>query len=186
MSIMGYVAVALTIFRHKHPRNPQDQPYPYMDPKYGTKSKYAEATYESPPLSKEHKKIIQEATVTLLQYARAVDPTIIISLGSIVPQQANPAENMMQKLKQLLDYTSSHPDSVITYQASEMVLVGHSDASYLSKTKARSRAGGHFFMSNNTAFSPNNGAVFTIAKIIKAVMSSAAEAELGSMFINCN
>ena len=40
-------------------------------------------------------------------------------------------------------------------------------------------------MSNNTTFPPNNGAVFTIAKIIKAVMSSAAEAELGALFINC-
>ena len=38
-------------------------------------------------------------------------------------------------------------------------------------------------MSNNTKFSPNNGTVFTIVKIIKAVISLAAEAELGSMFI---
>ena len=65
-----------------------------------------------------------------------------------------------------------------------MVLAGHSDASYLSETKSSSRAGGHFFMSNNNNISPNNGAVFTISKIIKAVMSSAAEVELGAMFIN--
>ena len=31
---------------------------------------------------------------------------------------------------------------------------------------------------------PNNGAILTIATIIKAVMSSAAEAELGAIFIN--
>jgi ABC-type sulfate transport system substrate-binding protein len=31
---------------------------------------------------------------------------------------------------------------------------------------------------------PNNGAVLTIATIIKAVMSSAAEAELGALFLN--
>ena len=67
-----------------------------------------------------------------------------------------------------------------------MILVGHSDALYLSETKAHSRAGGHFFMSNNTTFPPKNDAVFNISKIIKAVMSSAAEAELGSMFINYN
>ena len=40
-------------------------------------------------------------------------------------------------------------------------------------------------MSNNTAVPPNNGATITIAQIIKAVMSSAAEAELGALFINC-
>jgi hypothetical protein len=55
-----------------------------------------------------------------------------------------------------------------------MVLAGHSDASYLSETNARSRAGGHFFMSNNDAVPPNNCVVHTIAQIIKAVMSSAA------------
>jgi hypothetical protein len=68
--------------------------------------------------------------------------------------------------------------------ASDMVLVGHSNASYLSKSKAPSRAGGHFFMSNNTAKLQNNGAILIIAQIIKAVMSLAAEAEVGALYIN--
>jgi hypothetical protein len=33
-------------------------------------------------------------------------------------------------------------------------------------------------------FPPNNGAIHNVAKIIKGVMSSAAEAELGAMYIN--
>ena len=78
-----------------------------------------------------------------------------------------------------------HLDAVLTYQASDMVLAGHSNALHLSKTKARSRAGRHFFMSNNTTFPPNNGAVFTIAIIIKNVMSLVAEAELIALLINC-
>ena len=40
-------------------------------------------------------------------------------------------------------------------------------------------------MSNNNALPPNNGAVLTIAQIIKAVMLSAAEAETGALYINC-
>ena len=60
-----------------------------------------------------------------------------------------------------------------------MVLAIHSDASYLSEPRARSRAGGHFFLSENDQDPRDNGAVHTVAKIIKAVMSSAAEAELG-------
>ena len=40
-------------------------------------------------------------------------------------------------------------------------------------------------MSNNSAIPQNNGAVVTTAQIIKAVMSSAAEAKMGSLFINC-
>ena len=60
-----------------------------------------------------------------------MDPTILTSLGSITAQQANLTEQTMPKVKQLLDYAASRPDAVITYQASEMVLAGHSDASYL-------------------------------------------------------
>ena len=40
-------------------------------------------------------------------------------------------------------------------------------------------------MSNNSPILANNGVVVTIYQIIKAVMSSAAEAELGTLFINC-
>ena len=67
----------------------------------------------------------------------------------------------MKKVKQFLDYAATHPDASITYHASDMVLAGHSDASYLSETKARSRADGYFFMSCDTADLPNNGTVLT-------------------------
>jgi hypothetical protein len=39
-------------------------------------------------------------------------------------------------------------------------------------------------LSNDEKFPPNNGTILTIATIIKAVMSSADEAELGALFIN--
>ena len=39
-------------------------------------------------------------------------------------------------------------------------------------------------MSENEQYPNNNGAVLTIAQIIKAVMSSAEEAELGALYIN--
>ena len=90
----------------------------------------------------------------------------------------------MKRVRQFLDYAASNPDAVVTYRASDMILATHSDASYLSETKARSRAGGHFFLSENDEYPANNGAVLTISQIIKAVMSSAAEAELGALYIN--
>ena len=64
-----------------------------------------------------------------------------------------------------------------------MVLAAHSDASYLSKPQARSRAGGHFFLSSDSAVPHNNGAVLNIAHLIKNVMSSATEAELAALYI---
>ena len=36
-----------------------------------------------------------------------------------------------------------------TYKKSEMVLAIHSDAFYLSESKARSREGGHWFVAGN-------------------------------------
>jgi hypothetical protein len=58
-------------------------------------------------------------------------------------------KDTMAQTMQLLDYLASQEDAVITYNASEMILAAHSDASYLSEPKARSRAGGHFFLSSN-------------------------------------
>jgi hypothetical protein len=110
---------------------------------------------------------------------------MLAALGSIATKQVNPTENTMKKLWQFLDDASTHPDVIVTYHASEMVLAGHSDASYVYYSKARSRAGGHFFMSNNTAKQPNNDAILLNAQIIKAVMSSAIEAEMGDLYINC-
>jgi hypothetical protein len=73
---------------------------------------------------------------------------------------------------------SSHIKQVTWYSPD------HSDASYLLETNARTRAGGHFFMSNNDAIPSNNGAILTISQIIKAVMSSVAEADFGALYIN--
>jgi hypothetical protein len=110
---------------------------------------------------------------------------MLVTLESLATQQVNPTENTMAKVTQFLDYAATHPDAIVTYHASNMVLAGHSDALILSESNTRSQAGGHFFMSNNTAKPPNNGAILTTAQIIKAVMSSAAEAEVGTLYINC-
>ena len=40
------------------------------------------------------------------------------------------------------------------------------------------------FMASNEEIPKNNGAVLNISQIIRAVMSSVAEAELGALFIN--
>ena len=83
-----------------------------------------------------------------------------------------------------MDYLATQDEAVLTYSASKMILTVHSDASYLSEPKARSRAGGHFFLSDNSSIPPNNGAILNIAHIIKNVMSSATEAELAALYIN--
>jgi hypothetical protein len=89
----------------------------------------------------------------------------------------------MRQTLQLLDYLGTQEDAVLSYHTSDMMLAVHSDTSYLSEPKARSRAGGHFFLSSDTTIPPNNGAVLNIAHIIKNIMSSATEAELAELYI---
>ena len=64
-----------------------------------------------------------------------------------------------------------------------MALCAHYDAGLQNEIKGRSRPGAHIFLSENDAMPRWNGSVLTLAKIIKFVMSSASEAELGAMFI---
>ncbi len=121
---------------------------------------------------------------TLLYYTRAVDMSILMALSSIATEQARPMEEMMRKVKQLLDYCATQEVAIITYNASKIILAIHSDARYCNKKKARSQAGGHFFLSNDEKIPPINGAILTNATIIKAAMSSAAEAKLGALYLN--
>src|SRR5687767_5601986 len=73
-----------------------------------------------------------------------------------------------------------------------MVLHLDSDASYLSVTKARSRAGGHYFLSSKSANQhlpptntpPPNRPLHAHSSILRNVMSLAAEAEVGALFKN--
>jgi hypothetical protein len=181
--MLDYVPEALIRFQHAPPAKPQHQPYPHIKPVYGATKEYAKTIDTSPRLSKEGKKYIQEVVSTFLYYARWVNSTMLTSLGSIATQQTNPTKNAMIKLKQFLDYAFTNSDAIVTYQGSDMVLSAHSDASYLSEAKARSQAGGHFFISSNTPCPHYNGAVLTIAQIIKTVMSLAAKAKIGALYI---
>jgi hypothetical protein len=180
----GYLDKALLRFKHEMPKSKQNSPHPHVKPQYGAKAQYAAEVDSSPSLGKEETKYIQAVMGTLLYYARAVDSTILTALSAIAIEQAKPTEQTRAKVKQLLDYCATQEEAVLTYHASNMILAVHSDAGYCNETKSRSRAGGHFFLSNDVNNPPNNGAILTIATIIKAVMSSAAEAELGALFIN--
>jgi len=120
----------------------------------------------------------------LLYYGRAVDSTILPSLTSLVTEQAKPTAKTKATVMQLLDYLATQEEAIIICNASDMILQVHSDAGYANEKRAGSRARGHFFLSNNSSSTPNNSAILTMSTIIKAVMSSAAEAELGALFLN--
>ena len=64
-----------------------------------------------------------------------------------------------------------------------MVLFAYSDAGFHNESKERSRAGANIFLSKNDPMPMWNGPVLTLAQIIKLVLPSASETELGSLFI---
>eukprot|EP00804_Cyclotella_cryptica_P008022 CCRYP_004538-RB/>CCRYP_004538-RB protein AED:0.45 eAED:0.39 QI:0/-1/0/1/-1/0/1/0/221 len=69
-----------------------------------------------------------------------------------------------------------------------MVLNIHSDASYLTESNACSRIAGHFFLGSvpiDKTPITLNGAIYVFCGILKFVVASAAEAELGALFLNC-
>jgi hypothetical protein len=85
----------------------------------------------------------------------------------------------------MLDYLATHPDATIRYHASDMILHIHSDASYLSVSNARSRLGGLFFLGKKSPEQDTlDGSILNVAAVIKNVVASAAESEVGACFHN--
>ena len=54
-----------------------------------------------------------------------MDTTILCSLSEIAGQQSKPTEKTKKQVKQFLDYMVTHPDAVIRYYVSDMVLNVH-------------------------------------------------------------
>jgi len=73
---------------------------------------------------------------------------MLVALGTLATQQANGTQATMQALTHLLNYCASHPDAIIQFHASDMVLWMHSDASYLTAPKGCSHAASYAFLSS--------------------------------------
>jgi hypothetical protein len=93
---------------------------------------------------------IQKVTGSILYYARAEEPTVLMPLNDIATEQTKATGKTQAATKRLLDYLETHPDATIRYHASDMILYIHSDASYISVSNARSLLGGLFFCGEKT------------------------------------
>jgi hypothetical protein len=122
-------------------------------------------------------------TGSILYYARAVDPTVLMPLNDITTEQTKATEKTQAATNQLLDYLATHPDATTRCHASDMILHIHSDASYLSVSNARSRLGDLFFLGNKSPERDKlNGSILNVASVIKNVVASAAKSEVGACF----
>jgi hypothetical protein len=151
---------------------------------YGAKIQYATQD-ETPPLTAKQCLNIQKVTGSVLYYARAVDPTVLMHLNDISTEQTKATEKTQAATKQLFDYLATHPDATIRYHVSDMILHIHSDASCLSVSNARSHLGGILFCGYKPPQEDTlNGSILNVASVIKNVVASAAESKVGDCFQN--
>jgi hypothetical protein len=146
LSMPGYIKDALHKFQHPLPKRTQYVPHNLTVLAYGQCVQYA-----PPPdmvLSVTTADITQAQAIvgTLLYNARAVDPTRIVPLSTLASHLSTATTTATNAVSHLLDYCSTQSESTIRYYASYMQLKIHSDASYLSEPKAKSRTGGYFFL----------------------------------------
>jgi hypothetical protein len=174
ISMPGYVSKVLRKFQHDAPKHPQYTPSRYVTPVYGAKTQYTTKD-ETPPLTAQQCLTIQKVTGSVLYYAIAVDPTVLMPLNDIATEQAKATDKTQVATNQMLDNLATHPDATIRYNASDMILHIHSDASYLSVSNAPSRIGGLFFLGNKyPEQETRNVFILNVAAVIKNVVASAA------------
>jgi hypothetical protein len=110
------------------------------------------------------------------------------ALSTIAAEQRIATECTLANCTQMLDYLAHNATAKVRFQASDMIMNIHLESSHLSETKACSRACCHFFM----GWQPANGEPICINRafhvsnnILCYVVASAAEAELGALYHNC-
>jgi hypothetical protein len=187
ISMPNYVKKKLTEYDYKPTNRHQYCPYEPNPIIYGKNSDSIVHEIDSPLLDTRKKKYVQQVLGSFLYYARAIDMTILHALSAIASEQANPTERTLKRVQQLLHYMHSNPTAVIRFRASNMILNVHSDASYMSAGKGRSRAGGYFFLGSMPRDGEPiqlNGNIAITCAILKIVAASADEAELGALFVN--
>jgi hypothetical protein len=106
-----------------------------------------------------------------------------VALSAIAAKQSEATVATEHAVHLLLDDVATYPNEGIIYCASDMILCAHADASFLNESQSRSHAGAHIFFLENDPYPRFNGAVLSIAQIIKFIMALAAESKLAALFI---
>jgi hypothetical protein len=182
-----FVSKGRAKYHHPTPKFAHHAQHLWSKPVYGQKVQYATSN-TSTLLDKTGPRRVQGVSGTFLYYGRALDYTILPALNEISNNQSKPTDVTGKACDHLMDYLATHPDVVVHFYASGMVLCIVSDAAYRVLPDARSCCTGLFFISahSNTPppQTPSNGAVHVLCKTIRGVPASAAEAETVGLFMN--
>ncbi len=188
ISMPGYKKKKLQEYGHIMPKNLQACPYSPEPKQFGTEALAPLLANTTPKPDAKGIKQVQQIVSSILYYARAVDMTVLMALSSIAVEQTKATERTMERCNQLLDYLVGHADANVCFHASDMIMNIHSDTSYLSEANAQSRACGHFFLgwvpTVNTTICLNWAFHVSTTNLL-FIITSAAEAELGALYHNC-
>ena len=114
ISMPEYIPHTLAKYNHKQHKTTHT-PYLFtlnFNPKL---AQLPTPTDTSPPLPSHLKTHVKQVLRSLLYYARCVDPTILVALGTISSQQQHPTTNTLTRITHLLDYMAPHPKATQTF-----------------------------------------------------------------------
>ena len=105
-----YVPTVIHEFQYPYPKIPQNAPNKWESPNYGAKTQWAK--YESLLyiIPEQRIKRIQKL-VKNIYYSRAVDPTLLLALGSITAEQSKGTTKTEGTVHQFLEYCAAHPNT---------------------------------------------------------------------------
>jgi hypothetical protein len=96
----------------RRPQTSEHTPSQYITPVYGAKTQYT-MNDKTPPLMAQQCRTIQKVAGSVVYYANAVDPTVLMPLNDIITEQTKATEKLQAATNKLLDYLATHPDATI-------------------------------------------------------------------------
>ena len=146
--MLDYLKDVLHKFHQPAPTRPQHYPHQWTAPNFGSISHQLEHPNEdSPELNPEESNNVKKAVGTFLQYARAVNPIMLVTMNSIAYQQAKSNQATAKKVVQLINYESTHQESITLYHTSGMILHMHRDAYFIYLQESNRRSRGYHYLS---------------------------------------
>ena len=114
LSMPDYVKQALHRLQIQLPNRLQHAPHRYNVPIYGSRVQYAEKQEPEPNyLPPSTKKLIQQIIGIFLYYGLALDLTLLVALGTLATQQANPTDKTWDDIVLFLNYCATYPEATL-------------------------------------------------------------------------
>jgi hypothetical protein len=104
----GYVKNALVRFQYSDPYRPDYATHQWTAPVFGSrKPQLATPTDTADLLPPNDVTVVQQIVGTFLFYARAVDQTMLVALGSIASQQTKATQNTAKAIQKFFNYAAT-------------------------------------------------------------------------------